>query len=115
MAICPVCKVDSVKKRLTWSGLLHGVLCFPCGIYCCIKSRVWFCPLCTNEVNYSDGRQPSFSRDYRCYRTFEKVGNIGANDGQEHSTPKSQTTTSCGRTISDGSESLNSTTPVLKQ
>ncbi|VDO39121.1 unnamed protein product [Brugia timori] len=50
MAVCPVCKVDSVKKRLTLRGLLHGMLCFPCGIYCCMKSRVWFCPLCTNEV-----------------------------------------------------------------
>ncbi|VDK74172.1 unnamed protein product [Litomosoides sigmodontis] len=98
MAVCPVCKVDSVRKRLTWSGLLHGILCFPCGIYCCVKSRVWFCPLCTNEVNYSDGRQPSFGRNYRCYKSFEKVG-IGIND-QEHGAPKSQIITSWAKTVS---------------
>uniref|UniRef100_A0A1I7VLM2 LITAF domain-containing protein n=1 Tax=Loa loa TaxID=7209 RepID=A0A1I7VLM2_LOALO len=84
MAVCPLCKVDSVKKRLTWRGLLHGILCFPCGIYCCMKSRVWFCPLCTNEVNYSDGREPSFGRDYRCYRSFEKVGHTVTGNDQEH-------------------------------
>ncbi|KAK6104252.1 hypothetical protein QQG55_15560 [Brugia pahangi] len=114
MAVCPVCKVDSVKKRLTWRGLLHGMLCFPCGIYCCMKSRVWFCPLCTNEVNYSNGREPSFGRDYRCYRSFKKVRQTNIRDDHEQSTPASRTTVSCGRTISGGSESINSTTLILK-
>uniref|UniRef100_A0A1I8EKB9 Brain protein I3 n=1 Tax=Wuchereria bancrofti TaxID=6293 RepID=A0A1I8EKB9_WUCBA len=93
MAVCPVCKVDSVKKRLTWRGLLHGMLCFPCGIYCCMKSRVWFCPLCTNE----------------------KVHQTNIRNDHEQSIPESRTTTSCGRTISGRSESINSTTLVLKQ
>ncbi|CAG9537487.1 unnamed protein product [Cercopithifilaria johnstoni] len=111
MAVCPVCKIDSVKKRLTWSGLLRGVLCFPCGIYCCIKNRVWFCPLCTNEVNYSNGRQPSFDRDYRCYKSFENVDDTGTRGDP----PKIQTTKICGRAISGGGESINSTTSVLTQ
>uniref|UniRef100_A0A8R1XNC2 Brain protein I3 n=1 Tax=Onchocerca volvulus TaxID=6282 RepID=A0A8R1XNC2_ONCVO len=114
MAVCPVCKVNSVKKRATWRGLLYCILCFPCGIYCCLKNRVWFCPLCTNEINYSDGREPSFSRDYRCYRSFKKVSNSDTTDNEEHGIPESQTT-SCGRTVSGDSESTSSTIPVLKQ
>nr|CTP81319.1 Bm6065 [Brugia malayi] len=99
MAVCPVCKVDSVKKRLTLRGLLHGMLCFPCGIYCCMKSRVWFCPLCTNEVKV-------------IVRGISIRG--GSKDDHEQSTPASRTTVSCGRTISGGSESINSTTLILK-
>ncbi|KAM3719145.1 Brain protein [Dirofilaria immitis] len=109
MAVCPVCKVNSVKKRVTWRGLLNSVLCFPCGIYCCLESRVWFCPLCTNEINYSDGKEPSFNRDYRCYRSFGKIGDIDSRDNEECGTSRSQTTTSYIGTVSGGSEKFYST------
>lgn len=54
MPNCPVCKVQSVKKQFTWKGLLYGVFCFPCGMYCCLKTnRQLYCPLCGCQVSIS--------------------------------------------------------------
>ncbi|VDN01962.1 unnamed protein product [Thelazia callipaeda] len=83
MPLCPICKVYSVKKRFTWSGIIYAVICFPCGIYCCMNARVWFCPLCANEIDYSDGSELSLGQSYRCYRTFRKVADIDQRNNQE--------------------------------
>ncbi|KHN78952.1 hypothetical protein Tcan_09053 [Toxocara canis] len=71
MPKCPVCKVQSVKKQFTWKGLLYGVFCFPCGMYCCLKAnRQLYCPLCGCQVVYSTGESPLIGNRYRFYSSF---------------------------------------------
>ncbi|VDN60203.1 unnamed protein product [Dracunculus medinensis] len=65
--ICPNCKVDSIKKQFTWKGVLYGILCFPCGLYCCLKSyRQQYCPLCELPLSSS-----APLKQYRFYKSTQ--------------------------------------------
>ncbi|MFH4975645.1 hypothetical protein AB6A40_002354 [Gnathostoma spinigerum] len=68
---CPLCKVRSVKKRFTCRGILYGIFCFPCGLYCCLNTnRQFFCPLCGFQVVYSDDGVPLIANKYHFYKKY---------------------------------------------
>ncbi|VDP33756.1 unnamed protein product [Heligmosomoides polygyrus] len=47
---CPDCQSRTVRWRNTLTGVLWAVLCFPCGIYCCLKRRQQHCSQCDCDV-----------------------------------------------------------------
>ncbi|KAF8361593.1 hypothetical protein PRIPAC_88516 [Pristionchus pacificus] len=48
--LCPDCAA-SVSRRYTWKGVLSAVLCFPCGIYCCLKTYARYqCSRCGCDI-----------------------------------------------------------------
>ncbi|KAE9420865.1 hypothetical protein Angca_000606, partial [Angiostrongylus cantonensis] len=47
---CPNCHSRTVTWRNTFVGLLYGIFCFPCGIYCCLRLRQQHCSKCDCDV-----------------------------------------------------------------
>ncbi|EYC13148.1 hypothetical protein Y032_0045g1294 [Ancylostoma ceylanicum] len=70
---CPDCQSRTVHWRNTLSGLLCGILCFPCGIYCCLRRRQQHCSKCDCDVIKST-RLPvnTFGYAFRGYQSIDK-------------------------------------------
>ncbi|GMS83770.1 hypothetical protein PENTCL1PPCAC_5945, partial [Pristionchus entomophagus] len=46
---CPDCGVGTAK-RFTWKGVFLALICFPCGIFCCLYNTIDVCPECGCEI-----------------------------------------------------------------
>ncbi|KAL7076384.1 hypothetical protein ACQ4LE_004297 [Meloidogyne hapla] len=66
--ICPQCR-RSLRGQFTFRGLLWGILCFPCGLFCCFRRRRMHCSSCENEVVISTGSFPVLAHRYKDYRS----------------------------------------------
>ncbi|VDM55835.1 unnamed protein product [Angiostrongylus costaricensis] len=71
---CPNCHSRTVTWRNTFVGLLYGIFCFPCGIYCCLRLRQQHCSKCdcdvikaTPEISLN-----SLGYSFRNYHTMDK-------------------------------------------
>ncbi|VDL64116.1 unnamed protein product [Nippostrongylus brasiliensis] len=63
---CPDCRVATVQWRNTLSGLLYAVLCFPCGIYCCLQRRQLHCTRCDCDVSAAIRSEIHLPSGYFC-------------------------------------------------
>uniref|UniRef100_A0AC34RRD0 Membrane protein BRI3 n=1 Tax=Panagrolaimus sp. JU765 TaxID=591449 RepID=A0AC34RRD0_9BILA len=68
--ICPVCK-NPLKEKFDWKGILFAILCFPCGIFCCIRRRRLRCKQCEHEVYIADGSIPTIVSAYKEFGNFK--------------------------------------------
>ncbi|CAD6195673.1 unnamed protein product [Caenorhabditis auriculariae] len=72
--ICPSCGKPQLKRRFDWRAILYAILCFPCGIYCCLRRRSRYCRGCHCDVIQS-GERPigqGLGYQYRHYQTTHK-------------------------------------------
>uniref|UniRef100_A0AC34F7P9 Membrane protein BRI3 n=1 Tax=Panagrolaimus sp. ES5 TaxID=591445 RepID=A0AC34F7P9_9BILA len=67
---CPVCKTQLVEK-FTWRGILLAILCFPCGILCCLRKRKLRCQSCDHEVYIVNGSVPKVVKSFGQYTNFK--------------------------------------------
>uniref|UniRef100_A0AC35FUD6 Membrane protein BRI3 n=1 Tax=Panagrolaimus sp. PS1159 TaxID=55785 RepID=A0AC35FUD6_9BILA len=67
---CPVCKTQLVEK-FTWKGILMAILCFPCGIFCCMRRRKLRCQHCDHEVYIVEDTVPKVVKSFKYYTNFK--------------------------------------------
>ncbi|CAP33825.1 Protein CBG15628 [Caenorhabditis briggsae] len=47
---CPACHEKRVKSRFSWRAILWAIFCFPCGFYCCLRRKTYYCTHCQCDV-----------------------------------------------------------------
>uniref|UniRef100_A0A914HDR7 Membrane protein BRI3 n=1 Tax=Globodera rostochiensis TaxID=31243 RepID=A0A914HDR7_GLORO len=63
---CPACR-RALRRRYTLRGLLWAMLCFPCGMFCCMRRQRRRCSACNSDVVISDGGVPTVAHGFQSF------------------------------------------------
>ncbi|GMR35961.1 hypothetical protein PMAYCL1PPCAC_06156 [Pristionchus mayeri] len=107
--LCPDCAA-AVSRRYTWRGVLSAVFCFPCGIYCCLKTYARYqCSRCGCDIigTTLPERARLMQHGYR-FKAFESTGYTPRAHRNPAMSVSSQTT-------DISTNSLDSETPLIRR
>ncbi|EFP12123.1 hypothetical protein CRE_03338 [Caenorhabditis remanei] len=101
---CPACHEKRVKSRFSWRAILWAIFCFPCGIYCCLRRKTYYCSQCECDVvKRTETRQiaprGSQSLGYN-YRLYESTKTGLPASFSAYRNPAMSTTSSTDSTVS---------------
>ncbi|CAL2041857.1 unnamed protein product [Caenorhabditis brenneri] len=110
---CPACHQKKVQSRYSWRAILYAIFCFPCGFWCCLRRKTYYCTECQCDVvKRTETRQilplGSESLGYN-YRLYESTKTGLPASFSAYRNPAMSTTSSTDSTVS----TTLSTAPIV--